>query len=285
MNMKTSKRIADILSYIVLISVLLVAIFPIFYTIVSSFKTNAEILAHPERIFPENPSFENYITAWKSPHFQVSRLLWNSIYYTLAQVIITVLLSSMAGYVFARGRFRFKKLIFACFASLMFIKLGGISIYATFDVLNFLHIPQSLPALILVNAFGVPIVNIYLVKGYVETIPVAIDEAAKVDGASFPMIFFRIIAPLLKPILATVAILAFQASWNDYLMPTIFTLNHAEQRTLIVGLMTMKNSGGAAAQWNLMLAGATIALVPVLVAYTFANKYFIAGLSAGAVKG
>lgn len=283
--MNKKKNAANTASYIFLAAMTLITLFPIIYTVLSSFKSNTEILAYPERIFSHNPTFDNYITAWNSPDFNVGRLLFNSIYYTLANVVAVILVSSMAGYVFARGNFKGKKVIFACFASVMFIKLGGISVYATFKILNFLHITQSLPALILINLFGVPIVNIYLVKGYVDTIPKAIDEAARIDGASFPKIFFKIIMPLLKPILATVGILAFQASWNDYLMPTIFTVNIPSQRTLIVGLMALKNSGGSATQWNLMLAGATIALAPVIMAYTVANKYFISGLAAGAVKG
>lgn len=283
--MNKKRNAANTASYIFLAAMTLITLFPIIYTVLSSFKSNTEILAYPERIFSHNPTFDNYITAWNSPDFNVGRLLFNSIYYTLANVVAVMLVSSMAGYVFARGNFKGKKVIFACFASIMFIKLGGISVYATFKILNFLHITQSLPALILINLFGVPIVNIYLVKGYVDTIPKAIDEAARIDGASFPKIFFKIIMPLLKPILATVGMLAFQASWNDYLMPTIFTVNIPSQRTLIVGLMALKNSGGSATQWNLMLAGATIALAPVIIAYTVANKYFISGLAAGAVKG
>lgn len=284
--MNKRKIAANIVSYIVLILILIFTIYPLLYTIASSFKSNGEILAHPERLFSAAPSFANYKKAWTSGNLNVGQLLFNSIYYTLINVAVTMLISSMAGYVFARGHFKGKKIIFACFTSLMFIKLGGISIYATFKVLRFIHIPTtSLWSLMLVNAFGVPIVNMYLVKGYIDTLPRAIDEAAKVDGASFIGIFFRIIAPLLKPILATIGILGFQASWNDYLMPTIFTLTNPSQRTLIVGLMALKNSSGAATSWDLMLAGSTIALIPVLVAYGFTNKYFVSGLASGAVKG
>lgn len=95
----------------------------------------------------------------------------------------------------------------------------------------------------------------------------------------------RVILPLLKPILATVAILSFNSSWNDYLMPNIFTLTNPMQRTLIVGLMALKSSGESASAWNLMLAGATIALIPILVVFAFLNKYFVKGIANGAVKG
>ena len=280
-----NKKWINALFYAILILVFLVTIFPILYIAMSSFKTNTDILAYPEKLITSNMSFDNYIRAWNSPQFQVKYLIWNSLYYTLGSVFISLSISAMAGYVFSRGHFPLKKVIFGCFTALMFINTGGIGIYATFEVLNFLHIPQSLPSLLLIALFGVPTVNMYLVKGYVDTLPYELNEAAKIDGASFPRIFFTIMLPLIVPIMATIGILAFNGSWNNYLMPTVFTLTRPKQRTLIVGLMALKNSAGAATQWDLMLAGSVIALIPVLCAYIFANKYFVSGLAAGAVKG
>lgn len=283
--MRQRQLIANTVQYLFLAAVLLVTVFPLMYTVLASFKTNAEILTNPGGIFPHNPTVDNYVQAWTSDSFNVPILLRNSVIYTLVNVFTTLLISSMAGYVFARGHFRFKKLIFYCFTALMFIKTGGITIYATFKILTTIHLDRSLFALMVVNLFSIPIVNIYLIKGNVETIPIAIDEAAKIEGCSFVGVFFRIILPLIKPILATVAILTFNSSWNDYLMPNIFTLTTPNQRTLIVGLMALKSSGQSAASWNLMLAGASIAMLPVLVAFAFCNKYFVKGIAAGAVKG
>ena len=271
--------------YMFLVAVLIVTVFPIIYTISASFKSNTEILINPGRMFPKNPTANNYVMAWGSEAFNVPILLKNSIIYTVVNMLSTLFVSSMAGYVFARGHFKLKKLIFYCFTSLMFIKTGGITIYATFKVLSGIHLDRSLYALMLVHLFGVPVINIYLIKGNIETLPIAIDEAAKIDGCSFPGIFLRVILPLLKPILATVAILSFNSSWNDYLMPNIFTLTNPMQRTLIVGLMALKSSGESASAWNLMLAGATIALIPILVVFAFLNKYFVKGIANGAVKG
>lgn len=271
--------------YILLTLMLVVTLFPLIYTIASAFKTNMEILTEPGRILPKAPTFDNFIQAWNSDSFHVPTLLKNSIIYTLCNVFISIMLASMGGYVFARGHFHFKRIIFACFTCLMFIKTGGIGIYAQFKVLSAVHLDRSLWALIVMHLFSVPIVNFYLVRGNVEMIPYEIDEAAKIDGCSFIGTFFKIILPLMKPILATIAILSFNSSWNDYLMPNIFTLTDPSQRTLIVGLMALKSSGEAASSWNLMLAGATIALIPVLVAFSIGNKFFVKGLAAGAVKG
>lgn len=283
--MRKKQSIINLILYIFLTAVLIGTVIPLFYTIMGSFKTNSEILTNPGSLLPKNPTVENYIQAWTSESFNVPVLLRNSIIYTLVNMFTTLMISSMAGYVFARGKFRFKKVIFYCFTALMFIKTGGITIYATFKILSAVHLDRSLFALMVVHLFSIPIVNIYLVKGNVETIPTAIDEAAKMDGCSFVAIFFRIILPMLKPILATIAILSFNSSWNEYLMPNIFTLTTPEQRTLIVGLMALKSSGESAASWNLMLAGASIAMLPVLVAFAFCNKYFVKGIAAGAVKG
>ena len=280
-----NKRWINALFYLILIFVFVVTIFPIFYITLSSFKTNTDILAYPEKLITSNMSLDNYVRAWNSPQFQVKYLIWNSLYYTLASVFIALSISAMAGYVFSRGRFPLKKVIFACFTALMFINTGGIGIYATFEIINFLHIPQSLPTLLLIGLFGVPTVNMYLVKGYVDTLPIELNEAAKIDGASFPRIFFTIMLPLIVPIMATIGILAFNGSWNNYLMPTVFTLTRPKQRTLIVGITALKNSGSAASNWNLMLAGAVITIIPILVVYGFANKYFVNGLASGAVKG
>ena len=175
--------------------------------------------------------------------------------------------------------------IFALFSSLMFINMGSITIYAVFKVLNLVHLADSLWGLIVMKIFSIGIVNIYLVRSYIRTLPIELDEAARIDGCGFIGTFFKIIGPLLKPVLATISMLAFNSSWNDYLMPTLFTISTPHERTLTVGIMALKNSGNAASNWNLMLAGATIALIPILIAYAFGNKYFVDGLAAGAVKG
>ena len=283
--MKKKNLRANIFDYIILSLVLIICVFPLIYTFLASFKSNAEILAQPDRLFPAVWSFENYKTAFTSSDFNVGKMLFNSAYYTIICVCFAILSSSLCAYVFERGKFFGKKVIFTMFSSLMFISLGSITVYPLFDILNIVHLNRSLWGLIVIKMLGIPIVNIYLVKSYIKTLPKELDEAAEIDGCSFTGIFFRIIAPLLKPIVATVAILAFQGSWNEYLMPTIFTIANPSQRTLMVGVVALKNSGNSAASWNLMLSGAVVALIPVLLAYSFFNRYFVSGLTAGAVKG
>lgn len=283
--MKREKIIFNIFAYVFLVTILIITVIPIIYTISASFKSNAEILANPAGFFPQEPTLDNYVQAMSRSDFNLPKMFWNSTYYTLFCVAFTLMTSSMAGYVFARSAFPGKKVIFAVFSSLMFISMGSITIYPTFEVLHIIRLDSSLWGLIVMKLFGVGIVNIYLVRSYIRSIPVSLDEAAEIDGCGFFTTFIRVILPLIKPIMATIGILAFQGSWNEYLLPTIFTMSNPEQRTLIVGITALKNSGESASSWNLMLAGTTVSLIPVLIAYAVANKYFVAGITTGAVKG
>ncbi len=283
--MKKQDLTEKILRYLILTFFLVITVFPLLYTVCASFKTNAEILTNPGKIFPSKPTFDNFIKAWNSDVFDMKNMTAYSVYYTVVCVAATLFSSTVGGYVFARGEFRGKKIIFAAFSASMFFSMGSVTIYPMLKVLNFIHIPKSLHGLVFIKIFGINIMNIYLVRSYVYSLPKAIDESAAIDGCSFMGTFFRIIAPLIKPIMATIGVLAFQGSWNDYLMPMIFTLGTPNQRPLIVGLVALSQSGEAAANWNLVLAGTTISLIPVLIAYSIGNKYFVSGLSAGAVKG
>ena len=281
---KENKKTA-VFSYIILSIVAFVTLVPIFYCIMSSFKTNIEIMASPENLIPKEFTIDNYIEIFHSSTFNVLRMLWNSTYYTLFSVIVCLILSSVCGYVFARGNFAGKKAIFAVFSALMFINMGTITIYPKFQILGLVHLNRSLFGLMALKFFGIPIVNMYLVRGYILSLPKEMDEAARIDGCDYFGIFIKIIAPLLKPILATIGILSFQGSWNEYLMPSIFTMGIPKQTPLIAGIVALKTSGGAASQWNLMFAGATISIVPIIVIYIFSSKHFMSGMTSGAVNG
>lgn len=282
--MKSTKK-ANFTIHLVLIVFTLITLFPLIYVIMASFKTNMEILTNPSAIFPKEPTFKNYLDVWHSDVFDIKRMLFNSTYYTVFIVACTILTSAMSGYVFAVGQFRGKGFWMAMFSITMFFSMGSVTIYPLLKILNFIHIPKSLPGLMVIKIFTVSIINVYLVRGYVYSLPNQIIEAAKIDGCGFFGSFFKIIFPLLKPVLATIGILGFQGSWNEYLLPMIFTLGDPKQRPLIVGVIALSKSGEAAASYNLVFAGTVLSLVPVLIAYLAGNKYFVSGISAGAVKG
>lgn len=283
MNSKKSRK--NILSYIIAVLVFIVVAFPLVSLFSASFKTNSEIMTAPEKLFPKAPTLDNYRQAFSSEYFNVGRMLFNSIWFSTVMVIVSVFTASLSGYVFARGRFRGKKLLFGIFSMLMFISLGSITMYPTFKILSFFHLTTSLWGIVIQSMFAIPIVNMYIVRGFVNSLPRDLDEAAKIDGVSFTGIFFRIIFPLLKPTLITIGMLAFNGSWNSYLYPAMFTMTRPEQQTLIVGIMSLKNSSESATNWNLLFAATTIALLPVLIVFLIGNQYITQGMTAGAVKG
>ena len=246
--MKSRKRVADLFTYAFLLLVLAFVLIPLVYTIAGSFKSNMEIMTHPEKIFPIEPTLDNYVQAMSNPRFNIPKLFWNSTWYTVLSMVITLTISTMTGYVFARAEFPGKKVVFAVFSSLMFISIGSITIYPVFEVLDLFGLSTSLWGLIVMKFFSVGIVNIYMVRSYIWTLPKALDEAAAIDGCGF-------------------------------------TMSTPDQRTLMSAIVALKNSGSAASNWNLMLAGATVGLIPVLIVYAMFNKHFVDGIAAGAVKG
>ena len=135
------------------------------------------------------------------------------------------------------------------------------------------------------RVLGMNVTNLFITRTYIRTLSPEIDEAAKIDGCTFLGTFVHIIFPLLKPLIATIAILEFRHSWNDYMMPMVFTMSKPERMPLVVGVVSLKSSGEAASSWNLMLAGTAISMLPMIIVYMIFNRYFIEGMTAGAVKG
>ncbi len=256
-------------------------IYPIVYTLLGALKTNAE-LTQGGTFLPKEWHFENYRTALLDGNFLQYGL--NSVLVSISVLIIAVITTSLAGYTFARKTFYGKKLIMTLYLALVFIAMGSVTLFPTYRVLLFLHLNKSLAGLILALVGG-QITNVLLVMGFVKTIPIELDEAATIDGCSPYGTFFRIILPLLKPILAVVALFSFRTAWNDYLISFIISIFTPSIKTLTVAVVQLKYAVNAAAEWHIMLAGASLSIIPILILYFFANKQFIGGLTAGAVKG
>ena len=281
-SMKRQKQLSNLLVFSVLTVIFIISIFPVMYTILGSFKGNMELLTS-NSLFPKRFVLDNYVQAWKMANFEKYTI--NSIIMSGSIVLGSIFTTTIAGYVFERGVFPGKELMFAMVVSSMFVSLGSLTLYPTYVIAKFFGINKSLWGVVIIRVFGLNVTNLFITRSYIRTLSKEIDEAAKVDGCSFFSIFARVIFPLLKPLIATIAILEFRHSWNDYLMPMVFTLSNKDRMPLIVGVMNLKGSGEAASSWNLMLAGSSIALVPMILVYLYFNRYFIEGLTAGAVKG
>ncbi|RJX40111.1 carbohydrate ABC transporter permease [Paenibacillus pinisoli] len=280
--MKKRQLLEAIPKYIFLSLLAALVIFPIFYVVVSSLKNTASILASSS-FFPKTFSWDNYVRAWNLSNFKV--YTWNSIYMCATIVLGTIVTSITSGYVFSRGRFMGKKPLLALITFSMFISAGSLFLYPQLNIAKALNLNNSLWGVIIIYIFGINVTNLYLAKGFIDGIPKEIDEAARVDGCSFFRIFWSIIFPLTKPLIATVGLLAFMNSWNDYLLPMVFTLGNPDKQPLVVGIVSMKSSGESVTSWDLMMAGTVMAVIPMLVVFISLNKYFVSGLTSGAVKG
>lgn len=269
--------------YVFLILLTFITLLPVLYAFFGSFKSNQELLVDGAKLLPGKFVFDNYVQAWKLADFKT--YTWNSIYMTFFSVIGVVASSAMGGYAFARGKFPGKNLIFGLFTATMFLSFGTITLYPQLQIARLLHINKSLWGIIIMKIFGVSAMNLFLVRGYVNSISREIDEAAMIDGCNFARTFTAIILPLMKPILATIAIITFKTVWNDYLLPMVFTVSTPKKAPLVVGVVALKNTGEGASAWNLMLAGTMISIIPMIIVYLCLNRQFVEGMTNGAVKG
>ncbi len=256
-------------------------LYPVIYTVLGSLKTNAE-LTQGGGFFPGTWHFENYYQAFIQADF--TRYTLNSIVVSVSVTLLAVVTCSLAGFILARREFAGKKVLLALYLSMMFVSLGSVTLYPIYELLRALKLNKSIFALI-VALTGGQATNVFLVMGFTKGIPKELDEAAIIDGCSLYGVYSRVVLPLSKPILAVVALFSFRNAWNDYITSMIMTISMPKLQTLTVAVVQLKYSVNAAAEWHIMLAGASIAIIPILIVYLFANKQFIAGLTAGAVKG
>ena len=273
--------IAKICAVLFLLIMIVFTLYPIVYTVLGSLKTNAELTAGGS-FLPKSWQFQNYYQAFIQADFV--KYTGNSVILAVSTTLLAVITCALAGFIFARRDFTGKKLLLGLYTSMMFISLGSVTLYPIYQFLHDVGLSKSMIGLILALTGG-QAMNVLLVMGFVKGIPKELDEAATIDGCSLFGTFVRIILPLMKPILAVVALFVFRNTWNDYITTLIMTITNPKLQTLTVAVVQLKYSVNAAAEWHIMLAGASIAIIPILIVYLLCNKQFIAGLTAGAVKG
>ena len=278
----SDKARAALISKWVFLGIMIVfTLYPVIYTVLGSFKTNAE-LTQGGGFFPSVWHFENYYKAFIQADF--TKYTLNSVVVSISVTILAVTTTSLAGFALARKDFAGKKILLALYMSMMFVSLGSVTLYPIYELLRALKINKTIFALVIALTGG-QATNVFLVMGFTKGIPKELDEAAIIDGCSIYGVYSRIILPLSKPILAVVALFSFRNAWNDYITSLIMTISIPKLQTLTVAVVQLKYSVNSAAEWHIMLAGASIAIIPILIVYMFSNKQFIAGLTAGAVKG
>ena len=280
---KQKIKASTLLAYAFLLILTVFILYPILYVVLGSFKTNQELVLGGARLLPEVFILDNYIEAWQLANF--ARYTLNSIFISTMVMLGILLLSSMAGYCFARKDFPLKNVIYGLLIAFMFVNIGSVSLRPLFELTIHFNLHTSLWSVILICIGMSQATNIFLVRGYMNTLPKELDEAAAIDGCSFFGIYYRIILPLLKPVMATIALLSFREAWNEYILPLVFTINDPNKRPLTVGVISLKNVSDGAAAWNIMFAGSTMSIMPIIILFLLTSRYFMSGMTVGAVKG
>lgn len=252
---------------------------PIYGSIVTSFKSIEEILTEGFWSLPNHFSFESYVEAWQLKNF--GRYLLNSFIITIPSVIISILVASLAAYPLSRIKFKGQNIIFFLFVAGLFLP-PQINLLPLYKFINMIGLYDTYWALIIVHvAFGQPIC-VFILRNFFINIPFEIQEAAKMDGCSNFRIYSRIIMPLAKPVIAVLLIFQFTWVWNDFLWGMILTQGE-NARPVTVALFNLQ--GMYVVEWNIQTAGANITAIPTIVVFLLFQRYFIKGITLGAVKG
>lgn len=268
---------SNIILYILLALFTVTSLGPLVFALISSFKTQADVLAFPPTLIPNPFVWSNYSTFFTQPTFL--RWVLNTFIYAGGVVILNVFFSAMAGYALSRLTFPGKDIIFVTTLSVMMIPLA-VTLIPKFLVVNSLHIANTPLALIL-PMMAQPL-TVFIMVQFMRGLPKELEESAMIDGASRWRTFYSIILPLVKPALTAVAIVSFQGAWNDFQWPLV-VLGSNDQYTLPLGLFFFKSANYTL--YNLLLAGSMFNLIPIVVLFFIFQRYFIGGAIGSAVKG
>lgn len=271
------KLFSQLLKYFVLVLLALSMLIPFLWMISTSLMNELEVYQFPPKFLPSAWKWSNFIEAMTLQPF--GRFFLNTLIVALASVAGQLIFCSMAAYAFARLRFRGRDKLFSLYLATMMIPA----------------IVTIIPAFLIINMFGwmntywalfTPTVSsvwgIFLLRQFFQTIPRDLEDAARVDGASEFTIFWRIILPLSKPALATLAIFAFMGSWKDFLWPLIVT-NRMDMRTVEVGIANF--SSLYSTDWPHQMAAAVVVMLPIIIVFFIAQKYFVRGITLTGIKG
>ncbi len=275
------QRLSSALLYFFLSVMLLLFLVPVYGAIVTAFKSQAEISAGGYWTIPTSFATENFARVMDPEAGNLGLYLSNSFLLTIPASLFSISLGTLAGYALGKYRFRGEGLIFIFIVAGMFLP-PQIALIPVFRLMNDIGLYDTLWAVIIIHtAFGIPICTLVM-RNFFQVVPNALREAALIDGANEYSIFFKIMLPLTLPALAVLATLQFTWIWNDFLWPFILT-QKADSRTIMVGILNL--TGQYTVDWGGQAAASLIGSLPTLFIFVFFQRYFIRGLTLGAVKG
>ena len=265
--------------YLVLSLFAVVLALPLAWLISTSLKTGAQTFLMPPKWIPEPIVWQNYPDSFAAVPFQ--KYFWNTLQIVILSTLGTLLTSSMAAFAFARLRFPGRGPLFILVLSTLMLPTT-ITLIPKFIVFRNLGWINTLLPLIVPYWMGGSAFFIFLIRQFFMSIPYDLDEAARIDGASNFRIYWNILIPLSQPVLATVAIFSFIHHWNDFFEPLIY-LQSPENWTMAIGLQGFKDLYSTS--WNLMMAASTMMIIPLLVLFFFAQRYFVSGIHLSGIAG
>ncbi|WP_299029580.1 carbohydrate ABC transporter permease [uncultured Thermanaerothrix sp.] len=274
-----SRVLRLLLLYLLAVAGAAVMVFPFLWMVSNAFKEHVFVIEYPPQLIPTHPSVGNFVRAWTSNNFQL--YFTNSAIVALTSTFFTVLFSAMMAYAFARFQFPGREALF--FTILLVLMVPDmITIIPKFLLIKTLGLRNSLWGLILVYIAGSTSLNTFLLRGFFEQLPHELEEAMLIDGAGYLTIFLRMILPLSAPALATVTIFSFLGHWDEFTW-ALTIIDDPLKRTLPIAIYSFQGQHGT--EWGLVFAAMIIALIPVLIIFIALQRYFVSGITAGAVKG
>lgn len=282
-SMKRARAASNVAVYAVLIALCAVWLIPVVWIFLSSFRTESGIVT--PYFFPKKYGLSNYIKLWtQTDVYQFPRWFANTFIVAVFACLLTTLLTLSTAYVISKIRFRARKL-FMNVALVLGMFPGFMSMIAIYYILRAVDLTQSLTALVLVYS-GSAGLNFYIAKGFFDTVPRALSEAATIDGASGSSIFFRIILPLSKPIIVYTALMAFTAPWMDFILARVIMGDASDKYTVAVGLYNMMFKKDAdPSVFTLFATGCVCVSIPIVALFLWLQRYYVEGITGGAVKG
>jgi multiple sugar transport system permease protein len=264
--------------HLVLFPLAMIMLIPLLWMLVTSLETFAETQRFPPVLVPHGLHWSSYTDALRAAPF--GRWFLNTTIVTVTVVISNLLLCSLAGYAFARIEFFGREVVFLLLIATLMVPFQVVMI-PTFLIVRDFGLLDSLGALIVPNlasAFG-----IFMLRQFFRTLPIELEEAARIDGCSRLGVLFKIVLPLSAPALATLGVITFMWTWNDFLWPLIAIINNQNAVTLQLGLTQFQ--GAHQTQWNLLMAGNVMSMIPMLVLFFAAQRFFVRGIATTGLKG
>lgn len=278
-NESSRRLISRIVTYALMILLALIFMIPLLWMLSTSLKPKAQLFEQTIHWIPTTISLENYQSILNNPAVPIARWFLNSLIVGAAVTVLTLIVDSLAAYAYARLEFPGKKVIFGLLISTLFLP-GMMFLVPNFLTLNNLHLLNNYLGVIIPGLAGV--FGVFFLRQFFESIPKELEEAATIDGANIFQTFFQVVLPLAKPALATLAVITFLASWNDFLWP-LLVLTQADMLTLPPGLRTLQ--AAYTSEYGQTMAGAVIAALPVLIIYIALQRYIVQSVASTGIKG